>query len=647
MKYDLLGKAVRRFRLPVVDFTNAPVIIVPVQQGDVNSRFFEIALYDDRGDIDLSAYTRAIINGVTPSQITLTSDKCEIKEDGSAVVVNFGGGFATSPGKITCQVMFTNSEENVALTTQSFYVIVSESQFDKIVMENEENCNELLSLIEEVEGVERQIENAEEQRVVAENQRKAAELVRKENEENRINAELARNEFEQERTSKENERNAQELVRIENENKRAQNELERANAEEARADAEVARVEAEIKRENDFVAAKENVNAVVADIAQKLENGEFVGEKGETGNSAFEIAVENGFERSETEWLESLHGNDGVSISEINTGKFEIVGKNTVTPITVIKTDGSSHTFKVEARNGEGANNIEANVELLWEGEKGEEEFYRFVQEGEFSEDGVALGNNNYLRHLWKILDDVHFSKGDILNIEGYYQFFNYSGIMFAKQKIIMQFKCMWEEEASLNYLFEDVENLKDIFTEEELNKTISLYYFGIYGIQEQPILQQLDYIDYGGYGGGVWYPHSTITNSYILGGEIMCSNLKNLKDAIDKLQELNIDNEIINEFYTQYQNVDGFNFAFNRYIGKNTNINNKPEKTRVWWKYGNEDKYQNRSALINIMFGQNNSSYSSSHTYQLGLYYQFPEISTNANLPLTLTKVSVIRAGV
>ncbi len=619
MKYDLLGKAVRRFRLPVVDFTNAPVIIVPVQQGDVNSRFFEIALYDDRGDIDLSAYTRAIINGVTPSQITLTSDKCEIKEDGSAVIVNFGGGFATSPGKITCQVMFTNSEENVALTTQSFYVIVSESQFDKIVMENEENCNELLSLIEEVEGVERQIENAEEQRVDSENQRKAAELVRQENEENRINAELARNEFEQERTSKENERNAQEQVRIENENKRAQNEVERANAEEARANAEVARVEAEIKRENDFVAAKENVNAVAADIAQKMENGEFIGEK----------------------------GNDGISISNITSGRYEIVGKNTVTPITITKTDGSSYTFQVEARNGEGANNVDPNVELLWEGEKSEEEFYRFVQEGEFSEDGVALGEHNYLRHLWKILDDVHFSKGDILNIEGYYQFFNYSGIMFAKQKIIMQFKCMWEEEASLNYLFEDVENLKDIFTEEELNKTISLYYFGIYGIQEQPILQQLDNIDYGGYGGGAWYPHSTITNSYILGGEIMCSNLKNLKDAIDKLQELNIDNEIINEFYTQYQNVDGFNFAFNRYIGKNTNINNKPEKTRVWWKYGNEDKYQNRSALINIMFGQNNSSYSSSHTYQLGLYYQFPEISTNANLPLTLTKVSVIRAGV
>ena len=35
------------------------------------------------------------------------------------------------------------------------------------------------------------------------------------------------------------------------------------------------------------------------------------GKGGENGKSAYELAVQNGFEGSETEWLESLHGKDG------------------------------------------------------------------------------------------------------------------------------------------------------------------------------------------------------------------------------------------------------------------------------------------------------------------------------------------------
>ena len=36
-----------------------------------------------------------------------------------------------------------------------------------------------------------------------------------------------------------------------------------------------------------------------------------VGTGGENGLSAYEIAVKNGFEGTEQEWLESLHGEDG------------------------------------------------------------------------------------------------------------------------------------------------------------------------------------------------------------------------------------------------------------------------------------------------------------------------------------------------
>lgn len=41
-----------------------------------------------------------------------------------------------------------------------------------------------------------------------------------------------------------------------------------------------------------------------------VKNGE-MGKQGDEGKSAYEVAVENGFEGSEEEWLESLNGNDG------------------------------------------------------------------------------------------------------------------------------------------------------------------------------------------------------------------------------------------------------------------------------------------------------------------------------------------------
>ncbi len=68
------------------------------------------------------------------------------------------------------------------------------------------------------------------------------------------------------------------------------------------------------------------------EIAQGLEGsgGSCEGGSGADGKSAYEIAVENGFEGTETEWLDSLRGQDGqngqdgfsptVSVSEIENG---------------------------------------------------------------------------------------------------------------------------------------------------------------------------------------------------------------------------------------------------------------------------------------------------------------------------------------
>lgn len=117
------------------------------------------------------------------------------------------------------------------------------------------------------------------------------------------------------------------------------------------------------------------VDAVVEDIKERLEKGEFKGEQGEEGKqgeqgengkdgrdgadgkSAFAIAVENGYSGSETEWLEFLQGKDGTNGTDGKDGQDGADGKDGFTPtisleqidattakITVTNKDGSSQT---------------------------------------------------------------------------------------------------------------------------------------------------------------------------------------------------------------------------------------------------------------------------------------------------------------
>lgn len=263
MQFDLLGKAVRRFRLPTVDYAGAPIIIIPVQEGDVNSRFFEITLYDDRGDLDLSIYTKATLRGTTPSDVVLTSTDCEIGDDHKSVIVQFGGGYTAKAGRVACDIMFTNAESTVALTTQTFYVIVSESQSGKVIKENDADYNELLSLLKEVGALENKIEAAENERVTAENARVSAEntrvaqeTARQTNENARESNEDARKIAEAKRAESESERVMAEKQRISAEELRQANETDRIQAETNRVSAENLRVTAEAEREQDFLTAK-------------------------------------------------------------------------------------------------------------------------------------------------------------------------------------------------------------------------------------------------------------------------------------------------------------------------------------------------------------------------------------------------------
>ena len=90
------------------------------------------------------------------------------------------------------------------------------------------------------------------------------------------------------------------------------------------------KVEESIKKMDE---ATSSATQLVDDINQKLENGEFIGPEGPQG-------------------VPGNDGIDGVGITTITSGQSTVEDDKTVTPVTVQKSDGSSESFNVEAKNG-------------------------------------------------------------------------------------------------------------------------------------------------------------------------------------------------------------------------------------------------------------------------------------------------------
>ena len=84
---------------------------------------------------------------------------------------------------------------------------------------------------------------------------------------------------------------------------------------------------------NKMDEATSSANDLVDNINQKLENGDFIGPEGPQG-------------------VPGTNGKDGVGITTITSGQSTVEDNRTITPITVNKTDGSSESFNVEAKNG-------------------------------------------------------------------------------------------------------------------------------------------------------------------------------------------------------------------------------------------------------------------------------------------------------
>lgn len=173
MAFDLVGKAVKKIRLPTVNYDNSPIKIIPAQCGDVNSRFFEIEMYDDRGDIDVSHYDTVILNATLPDG-SLQIAEGEIREEAKIVVCKIAGSMLSQSGKITCDVSLSgvdSSGEAMKLTSQTFYIFAAASQSNENAIEGNDNYDALTQLLYEVSQLEAEISSAEQSRVSAEEQR--------------------------------------------------------------------------------------------------------------------------------------------------------------------------------------------------------------------------------------------------------------------------------------------------------------------------------------------------------------------------------------------------------------------------------------------------------------------------------------------
>lgn len=250
MAFDLIGKAVKILRLPTVDYESSPVIIIPAQKGDVNSRYFIVQLYDDRGNIDIKPYSVIMLNATLPdgsSQVSVG----EVNKSIGTMTCKISGSMLSLNGKVTCDISVQGVDENgddIFLTSQTFYIFVANSQNNGDAIEGDDDYSLLMQLISNVTQLESNLEKKEENRITAEALRVAAENDRKSSESARVANEEQRQSAEGERVDNESTRISNESMRVENENSRKSAEAARATAEDVRDDNESKRIESESAR---------------------------------------------------------------------------------------------------------------------------------------------------------------------------------------------------------------------------------------------------------------------------------------------------------------------------------------------------------------------------------------------------------------
>lgn len=96
---------------------------------------------------------------------------------------------------------------------------------------------------------------------------------------------------------------------------------------------------------------KANFSPALGPIPAGLSIGGVI--RGLDGKSAYQIAVENGFEGTEEEWLESLEGKEGYSPS------VHLERKENGVLITAINQDGQESQMIYDGRDGDGGGGVD------------------------------------------------------------------------------------------------------------------------------------------------------------------------------------------------------------------------------------------------------------------------------------------------
>lgn len=337
MQFDIVGKAVRVLKLPTVNYDNHTIKVVPAQVGDVNSRFFEVHLYDDRGEIPFSQYNELYLG------VTLPDDSVEYSVgeiDGDIGYVKLLSSMLQEAGRLKCSVMLRGQDDNneeVWLTSQTFYVtVLSSSVFDESQAGNDDDYNLLLGLIKDVEDLEENIETAEaarveaeKKRVQAENGRVEAENQRVENENERIANENARKQAEQGRVNAENARVEAEKNRVTAENGRVSAENARVDAEEARESAETQREENEADRQSaESARAQAERERVTAENNRvSAENAREAAEDQREENEDERIANENARKDAESKRVTAEQGRVSAETGRVNAEQNRVTAE--------------------------------------------------------------------------------------------------------------------------------------------------------------------------------------------------------------------------------------------------------------------------------------------------------------------------------
>lgn len=156
---NLSGKVVKVLRLPTVEY-KTKVIIIPAKLYDNGSRVLNVSLYDDRGTVSLSGFSRASLNVTLPdaTKQVATFGTSDFDTDNNSASLTIPGSFFSQSGRVICDVTFYG-DNGETLSSQDFTIFVYKGQYSDSAVTGDNNYSSLQQLLAEVEQYKKDIED--------------------------------------------------------------------------------------------------------------------------------------------------------------------------------------------------------------------------------------------------------------------------------------------------------------------------------------------------------------------------------------------------------------------------------------------------------------------------------------------------------